>query len=83
MHSQKHTCEETLRDIERFIDGEVETSIRIEIEEHLSDCPPCLQRAEFQRHVKVLISHKCVESHVPDEIATKILRMIRELDPAE
>ena len=83
MPDRRHDCEETLREIERFIDGEIEAPIRIEIEEHLSDCPPCLQHAEFRRHVKVIVSRKCAEAQVPDEVTAKILRMIRQLDPTD
>ena len=52
-------CEETLREIEAYLDGEVDATLRIRIETHIADCNPCMERAEFRRHLKVMISTKC------------------------
>jgi mycothiol system anti-sigma-R factor len=78
-------CQETLREVERFLDGELEleAALHVRIEEHLSACSPCMERAEFRRHLKILVSRKCVQSEVPAAFETRILRMIRELDTAE
>ncbi len=76
-------CQEALREVERFLDGELEATLHVRIEEHLSACSPCMQRAEFRRHLKILVSSKCAESEVPAVFETRIIRMIRELDPAE
>lgn len=76
-------CQETLREVERFLDGEVDITLRVRIEEHLSGCSPCMDRAEFRRQLKIMISRKCVETEVPARIEARILRTIRELDTAE
>jgi mycothiol system anti-sigma-R factor len=76
-------CEETLRQIERFLDGELETSIRIQVEEHLSDCHPCTARAEFHRHLKIVIAQKAAQASVPPEVAERVRRMIHQLDRPE
>jgi mycothiol system anti-sigma-R factor len=76
-------CQETLREVERFLDGEVDVTLRVRIEEHLSGCSPCMDRAEFRRQLKIIVARKCTESEVPARVEARILRTIRELDPAE
>jgi mycothiol system anti-sigma-R factor len=73
-------CQETLRQIERFLDGELDGSVNIAIEHHLSDCNPCMQRMEFRRHLKVMISTKCGGDAVPDELHQKVRNIIHGLD---
>jgi mycothiol system anti-sigma-R factor len=69
-------CDEMLKEIEPYIDGELVTSLRIELEEHLHGCPPCMERAEFRRHLKVTISTKCSGDQIPAELREKLARLI-------
>jgi mycothiol system anti-sigma-R factor len=75
-------CQETLREIERFLDGELDRVVSVRIEEHLSDCHPCMQRTEFRRHLKVLVAEKCSERAAPGDLSRKIRDLIRGLDDA-
>lgn len=76
-------CQEALRDVERFLDGELDPTLHVRVEQHLIGCSPCMRRAEFRRHLKIIVSRKCTESDVPARVETRIVRMIRELDPSE
>jgi mycothiol system anti-sigma-R factor len=73
-------CEEALREAQRFLDGELDASLRIQVQKHLADCPPCFQRVEFRRHIKVMVSSKCSGDAVPEQVERKILDLIRALD---
>ena len=73
-------CRETLREIERFLDGELDRVVTVRIEEHLSDCNPCMQRTEFRRRLKVMVAEKCSERSAPDALSEKIRGLIRGLD---
>ena len=73
-------CQETLREIERFLDGELDRVVTVRIEEHISSCSPCMQRAEFRRHLKVMVAEKCTEHVAPDALSRKIRDLIRDLD---
>ena len=73
-------CEETLEEIQRFLDGEVVESVRVQIEQHLTGCNPCMQRTEFRRHLKIMISAKCGSEVVPTDLQAKIMDLIRDLD---
>lgn len=76
-------CTEVLREIERFLDGELDTIVRVRVETHLADCFPCTQRAEFRRHLKVVVSRSCTGAEVPEQVAERIRAMIRQLGPTE
>jgi mycothiol system anti-sigma-R factor len=65
-------CDEALQDIQRFLDGELDASLHRDIQQHLSDCGPCMQRAEFRKHLKVMISSKCAQETVPPALLEKI-----------
>jgi len=73
-------CQETLKEIERFLDGELDHMVEVRIEHHLSDCNPCMRRTEFRRHLKVMISEKCTEREAPALLSKRIQDLIRGLD---
>jgi mycothiol system anti-sigma-R factor len=76
-------CQETLVEIERFLDGELDVTVQTRIERHLSDCNPCMQRAEFRRYVKVVVSSKCGHEDLPSGLRDRIRELIREPGPLE
>jgi mycothiol system anti-sigma-R factor len=75
-------CNEARAEVQRFIDGELDVSFRIEIEEHLAGCHGCTERTEFQRHLKLMIARSCGEEPVPAALEVKVLELIRRLDTA-
>jgi mycothiol system anti-sigma-R factor len=73
-------CQETLREIERFLDGELKTDLGSLLQRHLDDCPPCMRRADFQRHLKDLVATKCSGDVAPPDLLVRIRLMIEEHD---
>jgi mycothiol system anti-sigma-R factor len=71
-------CTETLLEVEAYLDGEVDPSLAKRIDTHLSDCSPCMDRAEFRKHLKELVHDKCTERAVPDSLLTRIHQLIDE-----
>lgn len=45
-------CEEALRLLAAFLDGELEGAEHEELERHLETCRSCWSRAEFERRLK-------------------------------
>ena len=70
-------CEETLREIQRFLDGELDIDLTAAINRHIADCHPCGERAEFQRHLKALIAAKCGTEAVPPALMERITSMLQ------
>jgi len=77
----KPECRETLREIERFLDGEMDDRERAVLDEHLGWCHPCSRRADFKRHLKDLIASSCGCDEVPAELRDRVLRLIEEPQP--
>lgn len=76
-------CLEALREIERFLDGELEDpGMRAFVDRHLSGCSPCMERAEFRRHLKEIVGSKCRERQVPPELSERLRSLIENLGPA-
>jgi mycothiol system anti-sigma-R factor len=71
-------CTETLLEVEAYLDGEVDPSLAMRIKEHLGDCSPCLDRAEFHKHLKELVRDRCTERSVPDSLMERIKQLIDE-----
>lgn len=73
-------CRETLDEIERFLDGELDVTLRMRVVHHLSGCNPCMQRTEFRRHLKLMVSEKCAQHEAPAGLSDRIRELIRDLD---
>jgi mycothiol system anti-sigma-R factor len=71
-------CTETLLEVEAFLDGEVDPALAARITDHLSDCSPCADRAEFRKHLKDLVASRCIERDVPDALRERIRHLIAD-----
>jgi mycothiol system anti-sigma-R factor len=70
-------CEEALRDLQAYIDDELPAGRALLIEEHISDCSPCLDRGEFQRRLQEIVRTKCGGSvPVPAHLSDRVRRLI-------
>jgi mycothiol system anti-sigma-R factor len=61
-----------------FIDNELDQADCAEIQQHLDDCGPCLQKYDLERTVKALVQRSCSE-HAPDTLRERVLLRIREV----
>jgi mycothiol system anti-sigma-R factor len=73
-------CMEALKEIERLLDGELPSELRLKVQTHLSGCSPCMDRAEFHRHLKDMVASKCAGDQPPPELFIRIRALIRERD---
>jgi anti-sigma factor (TIGR02949 family) len=74
----KPECEEALRDIERFLDGELGPPRSLTLETHLQECSPCMERADFKRHVRALVASRCGRDEVPAGLKVKVMQVLSE-----
>jgi anti-sigma factor (TIGR02949 family) len=73
-------CDEVLERLHRYLDGECPSNVERIVREHLEECSPCLDRADFQRQLRALIASKCKEVAPPgllDRILTKLEQLER------
>ena len=65
-------CNETLRELETFLDGELTEEALANIRAHLEDCPDCYQAFDFQAELKAVIAAKCHRDEMPPELLRRI-----------
>ena len=68
-------CNETLRELYQYLDGELTEADRLHIQGHLDDCSPCLEAFDFEAELRLVIRHRCIES-VPESLRERIARVI-------
>ena len=69
-------CVEVLDRVFDFIDNELKNADKDEIQHHLDECLPCLQKYDLERTVKALVARSCSE-HAPETLREKVLMRIR------
>ena len=65
-------CNETLKELERFLDGEVPGQTRESIQNHLDGCLDCLSAYDFHAELRLIIAKKCREQSVPPGLLAKV-----------
>ena len=71
-------CSEILRRMFYFIDNELERADCDEIQHHLEECQPCLEKYNLELTVKSLVQRSCSE-HAPDTLRERVLLQIRQV----
>ena len=64
-------CGDALDRLEQFLDGELEEYALVDIARHLAACYPCGDRAEFERHVRELVRHRC-HDQAPEALIERV-----------
>ncbi len=68
-------CDDVLREIERYLDGEVDAVTASGLVEHFHECGSCFDRAEFQRRLKEMLRSKC-HSEAPQHLEVRVRQAI-------
>lgn len=71
-----HDCGEVLADLDRYLDGECGEGLAAAVQRHLGDCPPCLDRADFEKGLRELIAAKCRDA-APSGLVDRIIDGLR------
>jgi mycothiol system anti-sigma-R factor len=71
-------CSEILQRMFYFIDNELERADCDEIQHHLEECQPCLEKYNLELTVKSLVQRSCSE-HAPDTLRERVLLQIRQV----
>jgi mycothiol system anti-sigma-R factor len=67
-------CNETLRELEAFLDHELSPQTHVAIRAHLEGCPDCLQTFDFHAELKIVVAKKCRNDEMPPGLMDKIAR---------
>jgi mycothiol system anti-sigma-R factor len=76
MADQDHgNCDDILRELYTFVDGELTIERRAHIKAHLDDCLPCFEAYDFEAELRIVISQRCRDS-VPDTLRERIAQAL-------
>lgn len=65
-------CNETIRELNAFLDGELPDDVREHIHLHLGECVDCLQAFDFHAELKQAIRRKCTSDEMPPGLLGRI-----------
>ncbi len=65
-------CQETLRELDAFLDDGISDDARAHIHEHLEHCVDCQGAFEFHVDLKIAIRRKCSNDEMPPALLSKI-----------
>ena len=71
-------CNETIRELEAFLDGELPAEVRAHIHVHLESCMDCLQAFDFHAELKQAIRRKCSSDEMPAGLVDRIANCFDE-----
>lgn len=52
-------CDQAVSVMQTFLDGECGADLQLTVTVHLRNCPDCLHRADFERHLRAFVASKC------------------------
>ena len=76
-------CNETLRELEAFLDQELSDETHHAIRSHLEGCPDCLQAFDFHAELKIVVAQKCRNDEMPPGLLLRIEQCFGQPDPAD
>jgi anti-sigma factor (TIGR02949 family) len=71
-------CNETIRELEEFLDGELSEESLNAIHSHLQDCPDCHQAFDFHAELRTVIAAKCRNDEMPTGLLSRIEQCFNE-----
>ena len=68
-------CQEAVRQLYVYLDGELTDERRLQIAVHLDECGPCADAAGFEAELRAVVSSRCKE-RVPDSLIARVAAAI-------
>lgn len=65
-------CDDALREIYTYLDGEVDPRLKSTIRHHLEGCHDCGEVFDFQAELRAVVSRKCRDA-VPEDLRRRVL----------
>jgi mycothiol system anti-sigma-R factor len=68
-------CQEAVRQLYVYLDGELTEERRLQIAVHLDECGPCADAAGFEAELRAVVSSRC-KDRVPDSLIARVAAAI-------
>jgi anti-sigma factor (TIGR02949 family) len=70
------SCEEALRHVQEFLDGELEGATLKEIEAHFETCQRCYPHLQFERSFREAVRRAAFRESAPEALLRRVTRVI-------
>jgi mycothiol system anti-sigma-R factor len=70
-------CDDLLQELADYLHGDLSHARKDALHEHLEDCPPCFETADFQEQLRRLVAKRCCEQ-VPDGLRLRIESLLAD-----
>ena len=71
-------CEEALKELYEFLDGELTVERRSTIRLHLEGCQQCYEAFDFEAELRIVVSTRCREA-VPESLRDRVAAALRQV----
>jgi anti-sigma factor (TIGR02949 family) len=72
-------CESTLRELRAYLDRELGTEERAEVDVHIEGCLDCLQAFDFHAELRQVVARRCTDD-LPPGLVDRIRRCLDEAE---
>jgi anti-sigma factor (TIGR02949 family) len=72
----EYPCEVVRRNLNAFLDGEVEDADADVIREHLAACEPCMDDVEVRVALRRMLKRCCCSTRAPDTLRARVVTQI-------
>jgi mycothiol system anti-sigma-R factor len=69
-------CQQAVRELYYYLDGELTEERRVEIKVHLDMCQPCGTAVDFEAELRQVIAQRC-RDHVPDALIARVAAALK------
>ena len=75
--TRQFTCKHLLRELTDYLDGSLETEVRIQLEAHLAKCPDCW--VELDTMKKTIQVFKGMDPYpLPENVKTRLMKALQK-----
>lgn len=75
------SCRLVRRHIDAHVDGELDTSVQVQFESHLANCPVCREHAALCRTIKRAVKEQLGSAVAPERLRTRVLTALQSATP--
>lgn len=72
-------CEEWFDRLYQILDKDLDEKVWQELEQHMHDCRPCLDRFEFEKRIQERLKQSCRQEVCSESIRIRIKTIIEKL----
>jgi len=72
-------CEQTLHELERFLDGELDDEMRQAIAQHAGGCNACMEKLDFHAELKQVVRAKAQSDALPAELLDRLAACLGDI----